>query len=379
MKRILFSLLAGLLPFSCTHRPSPLPLISEEDFLAETDSADRAGVGLFTLRGGGLTAQITNYGGRVVSLWVPDRNGKPDDVVLGYRRLEDYVHNTGERFLGACVGPYANRVAGGSFTLDGKTCQLVRNEKDRTTLHGGLTGLDNVVWDVVEADESHLVLHYLHRDGEEGWPGNLSIRMTYTLEPRGDFKVEYLATTDAPTHINISHHSFFNLCGKEKGSILDHEMCIHASAYTPVDGDLIPTGEIAPVEGTPLDFRQFHRIGERIGDDFEQLVLAGGYDHNWVIDRKAPDGLESAAEVYEPQSGRCMEVLTDQPGMQFYAGNFFDGHSVDKYDVPLRFRESFALETQKFPDTPHQSAFPSTLYGPGDEYAHVCVYRFSVR
>ena len=237
--------------------------------------------------------------------------------------------------------------------------------------------MDMVVWDVFAADDSTLVLTYTHADGQEGIPGNLEIFMTYTLTSDNEFKVEYLAQTDKPTHVNISHHSFFNLKGEGNGTINDHILFINGSNTTPVNDVLIPFGEIADVTGTPFDFRQAKAIGTDLGVENEQLRNGGGYDHNWVLDRQTSGQLELAASVLEPASGRYMEVWTDQPALQFYGGNFFDGSTCGKYDRPLSYRESFALETQKYPDTPNHANFPSTLLNPGEDYTHTCVYRFS--
>lgn len=335
-------------------------------------------VALYTLHAGDITMQVTNYGARVVSLWTPDREGRYEDIVLGYENIGRYLDNTGERFLGAVVGPYANRIAKGRFTLDGTEYTLPVNNNGQT-LHGGLEGVDRVVWDVVSATDDKLVLHYLHPDGQEGFPGNLDIEMTYTLTPDNEFRIDYKATTDKPTVVNMSHHPFFNLKGEGNGTVLDNVLTINASYTTPVDSVLIPTGEIAPVEGTPFDFREPHTIGERIGADNGQLRNGGGYDHNWIIDRRTEKGIEQAATVWEPASGRTVEVSTDQPGLQVYSGNFFDGTATGKYGKPQRYRESLALETQKFPDSPNHDNFPSTVLRPGETYTQVCIYKFGVK
>ena len=374
MKKSLILLGMSLLA-ACGVQKTELPLLPEEAFQTTVDGKP---VALYTLHAGDITMQVTNYGARVVSLWTPDRAGDYEDIVLGYETIDRYINNDGERFLGAVVGPYANRIAKGSFTLDGTEYTLPTNDNGQT-LHGGMTGLDRVVWDVCEATEQKLVLSYLHRDGEEGFPGNLQIRMTYTVTPENEFRVDYEATTDKPTVVNLSHHSFFNLKGEGNGTVLDNVLTIRASRTTPVDSVLIPTGEIADVTGTPFDFRQPHAIGERIGADNEQLRNGAGYDHNWVLDRKTADGIEPAATVWEPASGRTIEVLTDQPAMQFYSGNFFDGKANGKYGKPLRYRESLALETQKYPDSPNHDNFPSTVLRPGEEYTQVCIYRFGVK
>lgn len=322
--------------------------------------------------------QVTNYGARVASLWTPDREGNYQDIVLGYDSLARYLDNPGERFLGAVVGPYANRIAKGRFTLDSVEYTLPVNNNGQT-LHGGMTGLDRVVWDVVSATENSLKMRYLHADGEEGFPGNLEITMTYTLTPENEFRIDYSAVTDKPTVVNLSNHPFFNLKGEGNGTILDHVLTINASRTTPVDSVLIPTGEIAEVTGTPFDFRTPHAIGERIGEQNEQLRNGAGYDHNWIIDRKSENGVEQFAILWEPASGRTVEVWSDQPAMQFYSGNFFDGTTTGKYSRPLRYRESVALETQKYPDSPNHDNFPSTVLRPGEQYTQVCVYKFGVK
>ena len=375
MKKFYFALLAVSAFLTSCVGDQGVQLLPEENFATEVYGKP---VGLYTLSNGDLTMQVTNYGARVVSLWTPDRKGRMEDVVLGYDNIDRYVNNTGERFLGACVGPYANRLAGGEIEIDGATYSLPKNNNGQT-LHGGLMGVDRVVWDVIAADSTSIFLRYVHPDRQDGYPGNIVIAMKYELTPDNEFVVTYRASTDAPTYVNLSHHPFFNLKGEGKGTILDHVMTINASRTTPVDKYLIPVGGYADVAGTPFDFREPHTIGERINEENEQLANGGGYDHNWVLDRKTTSGIESAATVYEPSSGRFLEVLTDQPGLQFYSGNFFDGKSTGKYGRPLRYRESLALETQKFPDSPHHPEFPSTRLNPGEMYTHVCIYRFSAK
>ena len=347
------------------------------DAQAFTATVEGKPVSLYTLRNGDLTMQVTNFGARVVSLWTPDRNGVAEDVVLGYESIDRYLNNGGERFLGAALGRYANRIAGGRFTLDGQEYTLPQNDNGQT-LHGGLKGFDSVVWDVESATDTTIVFRYRSADGEEGFPGNLDVTMTYTLTPANEFRIDYRAETDAPTVVNLSHHSFFNLKGEGNGTILDNELWIKADSTTPVDGFLIPTGELAPVEGTPFDFRQPTVIGARIESDNEQLKNGHGYDHNWVLTREG-EGVELVASLYEPTTGRVMEVLTDQPGLQFYSGNFFNGKSIGKYGRPQSYRESVALETQHFPDSPNHENFPTTRLNPGETYTHTCIYRFSAR
>ena len=374
MKHIFLIAAACAAMMSCS-QGSGIELVPVSGFETEIDGHE---VGLYTLKNGDLTMQVTNFGARVVSLWVPDRDGKYEDIVLGYNNIGDYVDNRGERFLGAVVGPYANRIAGGTYSIGDETYEFPRNNNGQT-LHGGLEGLDVVVWDVFAADDSTLVLTYTHPDGQDGMPGNLEIFMTYTLTSDNGFRIDYMAQTDKATHVNISHHSFFNLKGEGNGTVNDHIMYINASGTTPVDEFLIPSGEIADVTGTPFDFRSPKPIGEDLGVEDVQLGYGAGYDHNWVLDRRTAGEVELAASVYEPGSGRYMEVWTDQPALQFYGGNFFDGTTVGKYGKPLRYRESIVLETQKFPDTPHHPHFPSTLLNPGEEYSHVCVYKFEIK
>ncbi|MDD5911194.1 MAG: galactose mutarotase [Bacteroidales bacterium] len=366
---------AAILSMASCASDKPLPLIPSENF---RQSVDGKNVDLYTLKAGDLIMQVTNFGGRVVALQTPDRYGKYEDIVLGYNNLDNYVNNPGERFLGAVVGPYANRIADGTYTIGDNTYTFPQNNNDNT-LHGGLKGLDMVVWDVKDVNDSIIVLTYLHPDSQDGMPGNLNIEMTYSLTSANEFKVDYKAVTDAPTHVNISHHSFFNLKGEGNGTILDQIMVINASKTTPVDNELIPTGEIADLTGTPLDFREPHAIGDRIDVENEQLANGGGYDHNWIIDRKSDHDMEFAASVFDPSTGRFMEVFSDQPALQFYSGNFFDGTTMGKYNRPLRYRESIALETQLYPDTPHHENFPSTLLNPGETYVHHCIYRFSTK
>ena len=377
MKRIMMAALSAVILCSCAQNEEDkgIKLFDQKDFAAEVEGKATS---LYTLKAGDLVMQVTDFGGRVVSLWVPDRDGKYEDVVLGYNNIDSYINNKGERFLGAVVGPYANRIAAGTYTIDGQTYHFPQNNNGQT-LHGGDKGLDMVVWDVEHVDDSTLVLSYLHADGQEGMPGNLKTVMTYALTSGNEFMVSYEAQTDKATHVNISHHSFFNLKGEGNGTINDHVLYINGSKTTPVNAVLIPSGELADVTGTPFDFRQPKAIEIDLYVENEQLANGAGYDHNWVLDRQTEDGMEPAASVYEPASGRFMEVFTDQPAIQFYGGNFFDGTTEGKYGKALKYRESLALETQKYPDTPNHDNFPSTLLRPGEIYTHTCVYRFSVK
>ena len=368
---ILFGALCCLA--ACGTKTDKPALLDASAFSTEVDNKP---VALYTLESGnGLYMQVTNLGGRVVSLFAPDKTGKYEDVVLGFNNIDSYLHNPGERYLGPVVGRYANRIARGQFMLDGVTYQLPLNNNGQT-LHGGLTGLDMVAWNVDEVTDNEIKMSYVSPDGTDGFPGNLTVRMTYTLTPQNEFKIHYEATTDKPTVVNLSHHGLFNLKGEGNGTILDHVVTLNASHITPVDSVLIPTGEIAPVEGTPFDFRTPHAIGERIDADNQQLKNARGYDHNWVVDRKTANEVEWIATVEEPASGRVMEVWSDQPGVQFYTGNFFDGKVTGKYGRTQNFREALALETQKFPDSPNHPNFPSTRLNPGETYTQTCIYKF---
>lgn len=371
MKRLFYALALAAIA-SCTAN-NQVKLLPSSEFETAVDGKE---VALYTLKNADLTMQVTNFGARVVSLWTPDRKGNYEDIVLGYNNIDKYINNPGERFLGAVVGPYANRIAEGSYTIGKETYTFPQNNNGQT-LHGGLKGLDMVVWDVLAADDSTLIFSYTHADGQEGMPGNLEILMSYSLTCDNEFRVEYLAQTDKPTHVNLSHHSFFNLKGEGNGTINDHILYINGSRTTPVNSVLIPSGELADVVGTPFDFREPKAIGTHLDVADEQLVNGGGYDHNWVLDRQTLNDIELAASVLEPASGRFMEVWTDQPAIQFYGGNFFDGTTDGKYGKALRYRESIALETQKYPDSPNHPHFPSTLLKPGEDYTHTCVYRFS--
>ena len=281
MKKI-FGVLALCLAFaSCSTKENDIVLFPESDFNTEVDGKQ---VSIHTLKAGDVVMQVTNFGARVVSLWTPDKDGHYEDIVLGYNNIDNYINNPGERFLGAVVGPYANRIAGGTYTIGEETYNFPQNNNGQT-LHGGLIGLDMVVWNVEKVTDSSIVLSYLRPDGQEGMPGNLNILMTYTLTPENEFRIDYVAETDKATHVNISHHSFFNLKGEGNGTITDNVMVINASHTTPVDSFLIPSGEVAEVTGTPFDFREPHVIGERIDAENEQLANGLGYDHNWVLDQ----------------------------------------------------------------------------------------------
>ena len=324
----------------------------------------------------GAKAEITNYGGIVVSLCVPDRNGKLGDVVLGYDTLAEYVANN--PYFGCLVGRYGNRIAKGKFTLDGKECRLATNNGPNH-LHGGVKGFDKVVWQArpfQTKDGPALELKYVSKDGEEGYPGNLSVTALYTLTNDNALRLDYTATTDKPTLCNLTHHSYFNLAGQ--GDILKHEVMIAADKFTPVDETLIPTGELRPVKGTPFDFTRPAQIGARIDAKDEQIKFGKGYDHNWVLNKPSGE-LGLAARVCEPTTGRVMEVLTTEPGLQFYSGNFLDGANVGKGGKAYPFRYGFCMEPQHYPDSPNKPKFPSVVLRPGQTYRNTIVYRFAAK
>jgi len=332
-------------------------------------------VSVYTLQNAkGTELRVTNYGGIILSLKVPDRHGRLDDIVLGYDSLADYERSS--PYFGAIIGRYGNRIARGRFTLDGKTYTLATNNGPNH-LHGGVKGFDKVVWDAApfeHGDSVGLVFRHTSPDGDEGYPGTVRATVIYTLTAQNELIFEYEATTDHATPINLTQHSYFNLAGDGKGDILGHVVTFNADAFTPVDSTLIPTGEIRNVTGTAFDFRTPTAIGARIAQDDEQLRYGRGYDHNFVLTKAGP-----AALVYEPSSGRVMEISTTEPGVQFYSGNFLDGTLRGKGGVVYRHRYGFAMETQHFPDSPNKPGFPSTVLRPGGEYRSRTVYHFTVR
>lgn len=348
-------------------------IIKREAFQKALDGKQ---IDLYTLTNvNGLEVKITNYGGKIVSLNVPDRNGKLGDIVLGYKSIDEYL--TGNQSFGAVIGRYANRIAKGKFDLNGVTYALAQNNGENH-LHGGIKGFRSVVWDVNQIDDKTLELKYLSKDGEEGYPGNLDVQIVYFLTDENEFRIEYFATTDQPTVINLTSHSFFNLKSEGQGDILNHELMIDADYFTPVDEAMIPTGVIKSVKDTPLDFTQPEKIAARINNDCKQLKFGNGYDHNFVLNKTDAE-LSLAAQVYEAETGRIMEIYTTEPGIQFYSGNFLSGKDVGKTGTAYHFRSAFCLEPQHFPDSPNQPNFPSTILNPGEEYKSVTVYKFSVR
>ncbi len=342
-------------------------------------TADGVAVDLYTLTNAhGMEVAITNYGGTVVSLKAPDAKGKFEDVVLGYDKISDY--EAGKSYFGAIIGRYGNRIGQAKFSIGKANYTLAKNNGENT-LHGGNVGFNKRVWtakDVSGAGGAALELTYLSKDGEEGFPGNLSCKVVYTLTEQNSLKIEYSATTDKETVVNLTNHTYFNLAGQGSGDVLEHHLLVHADRFTPVDAGLIPTGELRAVKGTPFDFLKPTAIGARIDQADEQIKLGMGYDHNFVLTRGIKNGaLALAAVVHEPKSGRVMEVWTSEPGVQFYTGNFLDGTGTGKGGKPYARRTAFCLETQHFPDSPNHPAFPSTLLKPGAHYHTTTVYKFS--
>ncbi len=332
-------------------------------------------VSLFVLTNAkGMRAEIMTYGATVRSIQVPDRTGKMGDVVLGFDNLDGYLGT--EPYFGAVVGRYGNRIANAQFKLDGKEYHLEKNDGPNT-LHGGKQGFDKRVWEVKDSgagDNPHVTLTYLSKDGEEGYPGNLNVSVTYSLTADNGLRIDYGATTDKPTALNVTNHSYFNFSGAD--DILEHELQLNASKFTPVNATLIPTGKLEDVAGTPFDFRQMTAIGARINEKNEQLERGHGYDHNFVLDGS---GMKVAANVYDPKSGRTMEVSTTQPGVQFYSGNFLDGTIKGKGGKVYGHRSGLCLETQHFPDSPNQPNFPSTVLRPGDKFESTTIYKFGTK
>jgi aldose 1-epimerase len=377
--RIAAVVLMGLLAVSCapqTPAPKGRTMVTHKPF---GKTAEGAAVELYTLSNAkGMEAGIMTYGGAVVSLTAPDRAGKFGDVLLGLDAVEGYQKQTA--FLGALIGRYGNRIGHGSFTLGGKKYALPKNDGDNT-LHGGPQGFDKRIWNAAEvksAEGPALEMTYVSKDGEEGFPGTLNVKVIYTLTDNNELKIDYTATTDKETVVNLTNHSYFNLAGAGVGDILNHQVTILADRFTPVDSGLIPTGELRAVSGTPFDFTKATAIGARIGQTDQQLQFGKGYDHNWVLNN-SNGSMAKAAEVYEQGSGRVMEVLTTEPGLQFYTGNFLDGTIKGKGGKTYGHRSGFCMETQHFPDSPNKPAFPSTTLQPGQTYHTTTVYRFSAK
>ncbi len=348
---------------------------SPENFETEIEGRQ---VRLYTLENrNGMRVDITNYGGRIVALLVPDRNGVFDDIVTGYHSIDEYI-NSGEIYFGALIGRYGNRIGGAAFTLDGQEYHLAANNGPNH-LHGGPGGFHNVVWEADQPDEKTLRLSYLSPHMEEGYPGNLDVTVKYILSGENELIIEYYAETDRKTVLNLTSHAFFNIAGEGSRTINDHVLRINADYYTPVDKTLIPAGFFEPVAGTPFDFRDFKPIGERLDQDHQQLGYGMGYDHNFVLNKSGTEGeLSFAAGVYHPESGRLMEIYTTEPGIQFYGGNFLDGTEVGKRGEPYLYRTSFCLETQHFPDSPNKPDFPSVVLEPGEQFFSRTIHRFKI-
>jgi len=367
---------AALALFSCDQAPQATDQasVTEEVYGKMPDGRE---VKIFTLtNANGLRARVTEYGAILVSMEAPDKEGVLRDITHGYDTLEGWLTNTS--YFGATVGRFGNRIADGKFTLDGVEYELATNNDPGGIpchLHGGLQGFDKVLWSGSPAGDNAVAFTYVSQDGEEGYPGTLTTTVTYTLTADNELKWEAEATTDAPTILNIVHHSYWNLSGDPATTINDHELMLAADHYLPTNAGLIPTGEIAPVSGTPMDFTTATAIGERVDAAFEALEFGGGYDHAWVL--RQGEGVRLAARLKDPKSGRVMEISTDQPAIQFYGGNFLDGEAVGKNGVAYAYRTALCLETENFPDSPNQPDFPSPVLRPGETYKHVMIHKFS--
>jgi len=378
-KAVIFQIFLLLLAVSLALRPEAAPAKGKRDVRKQSfgKTGDGRPVDLYTLTNSqGMEVRAMTYGGIIVSLRVPDKTGKFDDVVLGHDTLDGYLVNP--PYFGVIVGRYANRIGNATFSLDGVKYTLAKNDGPNS-LHGGVNGFNKQVWEATsfkDATGVGVAFSYLSKDGEEGYPGNLKVKVSYVLTDENQLVIDYEATTDKATPLNLSQHSYFNLAGEGSGDILGHHLMLNADRFTPVDKTLIPTGEIRPVQGTPLDFTTPTAIGARINDNYEQLVVGRGYDHNFVINRKE-DGLILAARVHEPTSGRVLEVFTTEPAVQFYSGNFLDGTITGKHGHVYKQRNGFCLETQHYPDSPNHPDFPSTILRPGATFHSQTVFKFS--
>lgn len=390
MKNTWFTLLILIFSFACKDKQINTP---KTDIIGSVESAiqlvssqindkkfdtivDGKMVKLYWLENAGLKMAITNYGGRIVALYVPDKTGTQIDVNIGRGGVKEYIESD-ESYFGATIGRVGNRIAKGKFTLNGIEYSVPTNNNENA-LHGGYKGFQDVVWQVEQVDEKSIVLRYLSLDGEEGFPGNLASTVTYSLTDDNTLRIEYHAETDKSTIVNLTNHAYFNLNGEGSGTILNHTMQIFADAFTPVDAGLIPTGELRPVVDTPFDFREPYTIGERITTDNEQLVFGGGYDHNFVLHDKQENNMTHAAKVVGDASGIIMDVYTTEPGIQFYSGNFMASKNKLKSGVTDDLRTAFCLETQHFPDAPNQANFPSIGLDPEETYSTTSEYRFSL-
>ncbi|WP_232456811.1 aldose epimerase family protein [Pedobacter psychrophilus] len=342
----------------------------------DLDTLQGKKIDIYTIKNGLIKATFTNYGARMVSLWVPDKNGILTDVVLGLATVKDYLQ-ANQPFFGPTIGRFGNRIAKGQFDLNGEHFQLNINSGGNT-LHGGKNGFHNKVWDVQQPDSTKLILTYFAKDGEEGFPGNLKTKVTFSITDKGALKLEYDATTDKPTIVNLTNHSYFNLNGEGSGEIINHQLTIYADKYTPVNSALIPTGELANVKGTPFDFTKPISVGSKINIENEQLKYGKGYDHNFVLNGKKVNSKIHAATVVGDKSSIQLDIYTDEPGLQFYSGNYLKGKDALKNGSRDTYRSGFAIETQHFPDSPNQPSFPSTVLNPDKKYHTVSLYQFSI-
>lgn len=370
--RFYFLLICSLFLNQSCNMKTEIKLLNKNDFFKNINGKETT---IYVLKNrNGLVSEITNYGARVVSLWVPDNNGNFDDIVLGFENIDDYI-NAKEKYFGATIGRYGNRIKEGKFLINDKEYYLEKNN-GLNHLHGGNMGFSDVVWNAKQIDNQTLELNYFSKNMEEGYPGNLNVKIIYHLNNKDELKIEYFAKTDESTHVNLTHHSFFNLLGAGNETINEHLLYINANSFTPVDETLIPTGNIELVANTPFDFSVPTKIGKRINQEDNQLNYGKGYDHNYVLNNSQSKEI-IAAKVYEKKSGRTLEVYTNEPGMQFYAGNFLSG-TIGKHGKSYKKRSAFCLETQHFPNSPNQKNFPSTILKPNEEYYSICIYKFSI-
>lgn len=374
MKKVLSIFAIALLLVGCNHKKE-VKLIPAENFNKVVDGKQ---VSLYTVQNGFMTMQVTNYGGRIVALWMPDNRQSFEDIVLGYDHIDKYLDNNSERYMGAIVGRCANRISNASFSLDGVEYQLTKNEGENT-LNGGLIGADRRVWDVVETNDTVIKMHTVFADGEDGFPGNLDVTMSYTLTHDNQLEIRYSATTDATTLCNFTNFNYFNLKGEGNGSILDHELQLNSRYMVTIDGQLIPNGKFSGVKNTPFDFLEQHLISDKINTDDEQMKNANGYDHVWIVDKSEPKRYVRNATLTEPASGRELQVWSDQVGIQFYSGNKLNGKTTGKWGKPLNKREGLVLASQYFPDAiNHATLAPKPILRPEKEYHHLCIYKFNV-
>lgn len=370
--RFYFLLICSLFLNQSCNMKTEIKLLNKNDFFKNINGKETT---IYVLKNrNGLVSEITNYGARVISLWVPDNNGNFDDIVLGFDNIDDYI-NAKEKYFGATIGRYGNRIKEGKFLINDKEYYLEKNN-GLNHLHGGNMGFSDVVWNAKQIDNQTLELNYFSKNMEEGYPGNLNVKIIYHLNNKDELKIEYFAKTDESTHVNLTHHSFFNLLGAGNETINEHLLYINANSFTPVDETLIPTGNIELVANTPFDFSVPTKIGKRINQEDNQLNYGKGYDHNYVLNNSQSEEI-IAAKVYEKKSGRTLEVYTNEPGMQFYAGNFLSG-TIGKHGKSYKKRSAFCLETQHFPNSPNQKNFPSTILKPNEEYYSICIYKFSI-